>query len=156
MMRESWEAPKIAVQQFVSGEFAVNPCYTLYCEVAGNEGRYNQDTWFDKEKTSSIFEQELVLGDDNNYYWGDLKVTPDKQLHGRPCAEACSYDSENKIFYENGKRSEIGGVQISEKHHNTLTNWFFAVWGSIDINQTGNYTHYGWAVFDENYSTNHS
>lgn len=134
-MKKVYEHPKVIVQEFTPNEY-VAACYSLYCEVSGDNLSFTGDQWFNTDVT-----------------WGGKKVTADHQLHGKPCAEKSSYNQENGTFYENGKESKIDNVDIGSK---VDENKYYATWGSDDVNGTGYYKHYGWAVLDDVNRPNHS
>lgn len=134
-MKREYVTPVIVGEEFSANEY-VAACYSLYCEVAGDNLHYIGDTWFNKDVT-----------------WNEVKVICDRQLHGRPCAEKSSYNTETDTFYENGKASKIDSVQVSDTKGQY---GYYATWGSTDVNGTGYYKHYGWAVLDDANRPNHS
>ena len=140
-MKKTWQAPRILVQEFEANEY-VAACYSLYCKVAGDgEGKYNGDTYF----TDSVDS------------WGNLgRIRADGQLHGKPCASGSSYNADKGQFYENSKPvSFVDSVNLGNE---ASPGKWYATWGSTDggTAATGHYTHYGYAVLDDEGRPNHS
>lgn len=134
-MKKTYVIPKMECEEFTPNEY-VAACYSLYCEVSGEALQYTGDVWFNKDVT-----------------WNGNPVKHDGMLHGRPCAEKSSYNTSTGTFYENGKASEIDSVNVTDTKG---TYGYYATWGSNDINGTGHYRHYGWAVLDDENRPNHS
>ncbi|SCJ24163.1 Uncharacterised protein [uncultured Eubacterium sp.] len=134
-MKRRYERPSAYFETFAANEY-VAACYSLYCEVAGDNLKYTRDTYFNNDVT-----------------WDGKRVVHDGLLHGRPCAEKSSYNDTTKTFMENKKASKIDSIEILSPAGNGR---YYAVWGSDDVNKTGYYKHYGWAVLDDKNRPNHS
>lgn len=137
-MKKTWQAPRILVQEFEANEY-VAACYSLYCMVAGNGEKWTGNKTFDRDVT-----------------WDGKVVRCDGQLHGQPCADGSSYNEETGQFYENSKPvSFVDNVNLGSQE--SPGKWY-ATWGSTDGSSahTGHYTHYGYAVLDDDNRPNHS
>lgn len=136
----TWIKPSAIEEYFASNQNianSVNACYSLYCKVAGDgKGNYIRDTKFEGA----------------SFKWGTELVTPDKLLHGRPCACGSSYDQKTKKFYETGKQVSATDIKISEIYEQSVQG-YEATWKSTDGNT---YQHYGYAINDQPNKPNHS
>ena len=137
-MKKTWQAPRILVQEFEANEY-VAACYSLFCMVAGNGEKWTGDQKFDRDVT-----------------WDGNVVQHDGKLHGQPCADGSSYNDKTKQFYENSKPvSFVDSVNLGSQ---ASPGKWYATWGSTDGSSaaTGHYTHYGYAVLDDDNRPNHS
>lgn len=104
----TWIRPSAIEKYFASNQNianSVNACYSLYCKVARNgKGTYYQDTTFEERK----------------FNWDTIEVTPDKLLHGRPCACGSNYDKNTDKFYETGKQISTSDIKISDKYQQSV------------------------------------
>ena len=103
------------------------------------------------------------------YTFAEFVITPDKvgvlqtmpddfvafgdDVNTRTYVDKNVYNTETDTFYENGKASKIDSVQVSDTKGQY---GYYATWGSTDVNGTGYYKHYGWAVLDDANRPNHS
>ena len=85
--------------------------------------------------------------------WGGFTYTSDGKPHGKPCALGTSYNADKGEFYEYGKLSSASNIQIDDKVQSDGSQC--AIWTSHDVNGTGDYNHYGYAVPVDN-RPNHS
>ena len=85
--------------------------------------------------------------------WHGLNTPLDGQLHGAPCANGSSLNTDTGIYYEFHKESAVGKITLGGDAGNGR---YYAVWNSNDVNGTGNYNHYGYAVLDDANRPNHS
>lgn len=136
----TWVRPMAVEENYTANQTvadSVNPCYTLYCMVAGDgKGEFREDTTF---------------GRDVN--WMGTTVKHDGKLHGEPCAKGSSMNSKTGQYYEYHKASATGTINVGAS---VGSNRYYATWTSKDVNGTGTYQHYGYAVLDGNYGPNHS
>ena len=66
-----------------------------------------------------------------------------------------SYNADKEEFYEYGKLSSASNIQINNDE--VLSDGRrYAIWTSRDVNGTGDYNHYGYAMLDEPNRPNHS
>lgn len=111
--------PSVSEENFASTQNitnSVNACYSLYCKVARDgKGTYYKDTTFKGKK----------------FNWATIEVTPDKLLHGKPCACGLSYDQKTKKFYETGKQVSATNIKISEIYDSDVPG-YQATWKSTD------------------------
>lgn len=142
-MKKTWQAPRILVQEFEANEY-VAACYSLFCMISG-DGKGNATCG--------------AAGAVDNYKgfqrpWGGFTYTSDGKPHGKPCALGTSYDEGSGNFYESGKLSSASSIQINNDE--VLPDGSqYAIWTSHDVNGTGDYNHYGYAVPVDN-RPNHS
>ena len=136
----TWIKPSAIEEYFASNQNianSVNACYSLYCKVARDgKGTYYKDTTFKGKK----------------FNWATIEVTPDKLLHGKPCACGSSYDQKTKKFYKTGKQVSDTDIKISEIYDSDVPG-YQATWKSTDGNT---YQHYGYAINDQPNKPNHS
>lgn len=139
-MKKTWQAPRILVQEFEANEY-VAACYDMFCAISGNGyGEYKGDATFGEDQS-----------------WGGIWVVHDGQLHGKPCAEGSSYDDVNHNFYEKNKPgSKVDPDSVNISGTPGPKGGFYATWISNDVNGTGHYTHYGFAVPSDANRPNHS
>ena len=83
----------------------------------------------------------------------DLSTPLDGQLHGAPCANGSSLNTATGVYYEYHKASAVGNITLGADAGNGRQ---YAVWTSEDVNGTGHYSHYGYAVLDDANHPNHS
>lgn len=145
-MKKRWEEPKILIQQFMANEY-VATCYSLYCEVSGDGNAFTGNTWHDLQKNHP------GQSCDNTTSWNGLTTSLDGLLHGAPCANGSSLNKTTGVIYEYHKESAVGDIELGTTVPGT-TNKQYAVWTSKDVNGTGIYHHYGYAVADSR--PNHS
>lgn len=104
----TWIKPSASEENFASTQNitnSVNACYSLYYKVARDgKGTYYKDTTFKGKKIN----------------WATIEVTPDKLLHGRPCACGSSYDQKTKKFYDTGKQVSATDIKISEIYEQSV------------------------------------
>ena len=136
---KTWVGPTVKENNFlVDQNVAISGCYTLYCIVAGDgKGGFNGTTNFGHDA-----------------YFAGTKIGHDGQDHGEPCAKGSSLDTKTGNYYEYNKKSGLGkiniiGSQLSDGRYQ-------AEWTSTDINGTGKYQHYGYAINDQPNKPNHS
>lgn len=144
-MKKRWESPQMLVQKFEANEY-VAACYSLYCLVSGDGERFTGNTWHDWRSHGG--EQH-----DNTTVWNRLSTPLDGQLHGAPCANGSSLNTETGVYYEYHKASAVGNITLGDDAGNGRQ---YAVWTSEDVNGTGHYSHYGYAVLDDANRPNHS
>lgn len=142
-MKKNWQAPRIQVQEFEANEY-VAACYSLYCAISG-DGKGNVTCG--------------AAGAIDNYEgftrpWGGFTYTSDGKPHGKPCALGTSYNADKGEFYEYGKLSNASDIHISNEVQSDGSQC--AIWTSHDVNGTGDYNHYGYAVLDDGNRPNHS
>ena len=141
-MKKTWQAPRILVQEFEANEY-VAACYSMYCAISG-DGKGGVTCG--------------AAGAIDNYEgytreWGGFTYTSDGKPHGKPCALGTSYNADKGEFYEYGKLSSASNIQIDDKVQSDGSQC--AIWTSHDVNGTGDYNHYGYAVPVDN-RPNHS
>lgn len=137
----TWVSPKAVEENFTSNQNVANSisgCFTVYCKVAGDgKGKFYGNQWFNRNAT---------------FYGTTIKA--DGQLHGEPCARGSSLDTKTNTYYEYHKKSGAGSIKAVGP---TESNGYIpATWTSTDINGTGEYTHYGYAINDQPNKPNHS
>lgn len=142
-MKKTWQAPRIQVQEFETNEY-VAACYSLYCAISGDgkggvtcgaAGKIDEYKGFKRQ-------------------WGGFSYTSDGKPHGEPCALGTSYNVDKEEFYEYGKLSNASNIQINDTALPDGSK--YAIWTSHDVNGTGYYNHYGYAVLDDAHRPNHS
>ena len=141
-MKKTWQAPRILVQEFETNEY-VAACYSLYCKISG-DGK------------GGVICGDAGITDEYpvTRTWGGFTYTSDGKPHGKPCALGTSYDEGSGNFYESGKLSSASNIQINNDE--VLPDGSqYAIWTSHDVNGTGDYNHYGYAVPVDN-RPNHS
>lgn len=90
---------------------------------------------------------------DDTTSWYGLTTELDGRIHGAPCANGSSLNDETGVIYEYHKNTAVGNITLGVDVPGT-TNKQYAVWTSTDVNGTGVYKHYGYAVADSR--PNHS
>ena len=136
-MKKEYVKPILIGEKFGANEY-IAVCYSLYCEVAGDNCKFTRNTYFNRDVR-----------------WDNKTVQADGQLHGQPCADGSSWNEETNTFFENGKNSPVSGVNIGSPVQDENDEWY-ATWYSEDINGTGTYRHYGYAKLDMPNKPNHS
>lgn len=136
-----WVSPKAVEENFTSNQNVANSisgCYSVYCKISGNgAGAYTGKQNFDSDV----------------YFYGKT-ITHDGKDHGEPCARGSSLDTKTKNYYEYNKKSGLGEIEVLGSQE---SNGYIPVtWTSTDINGTGKYTHYGYAINDQPNKPNHS
>lgn len=142
-MRE-YVRPMMMSEAFAPNEY-IATCYSLYCLVSGDGNRFTGNKWHDNLRNHK------GQASDNTTEWHGLSTPLDGQLHGAPCANGSSLNTESGIYYENHKESAVGNITLGSYASDGRQ---YAVWTSEDVNGTGHYSHYGYAVYDSN--PNHS
>lgn len=145
-MKKRWESPQMLVQKFEANEY-VAACYSLYCLVSGDGTHFTGNAWHDNRGSHG---REAC---DNTTLWQGLSTPLDGQLHGAPCANGSSLNTDTGIYYEYHKASAVGDIKLGADAGNGRQ---YAVWTSEDVNGTGHYSHYGYAVLDDANRPNHS
>lgn len=145
-MKKKYEAPIAYIESFMPNEY-VAACYSLYCLVSGDGNRFTGNTWHD---VRGSHEREAC---DSTTTWHGLSTPLDGQLHGAPCANGSSLNTATGIYYEYHKESAVGNITLGADAGNGRQ---YAVWTSEDVNGTGHYSHYGYAVLDDQNRPNHS
>ena len=145
-MKKKWNEPKVLIQNFEPNEY-VAACYSLYCLVSGDGDHFTGNTWHDRKWSHG---RETC---DDTTNWAGLSTPLDGQLHGSPCANGSSLNTATGIYYEYHKASAVGNITLGADAGNGRQ---YAVWTSEDVNGTGHYSHYGYAVLDDANSPNHS
>lgn len=145
-MKKRWESPQMLVQKFEANEY-VAACYSLYCLVSGDGNRFTGNVWHDKRRSHG---KEAC---NDTTLWQGLSTPLDGQLHGAPCANGSSLNTDTDIYYEYHKASAVGNITLGADAGNGRQ---YAVWTSEDVNGTGHYSHYGYAVLDDANRPNHS
>ena len=140
-MKKTWQAPRIQVQEFETNEY-VAACYSLYCAISG-DGK------------GGVICGDAGITDEYpvTRTWGGFTYTSDGKPHGKPCALGTSYNVDKEEFYEYGKLSNASNIQINDTALPDGSQ--YAIWTSHDVNGTGDYNHYGYAVPVDN-RPNHS
>ena len=146
MGRKVWRRPLTRVQQFEANEY-VAACYSLYCLVSGDGTHFTGDAWHDEYRSHGRDECDYTT------LWHGLYTPLDGQLHGRPCANGSSLNTDTGIYYEYHKASAVGNITLGDDAGRGRQ---YAVWTSEDVNGTGHYSHYGYAVLDDANRPNHS
>lgn len=138
---KTWVSPKAVEENFTSNQNVANSisgCFSVYCMVSGN-GKGNF-------KGNSFFNQDT-------YFYGK-KIEADRLEHGEPCARGSSLDTKTNSYYEYNKKSGLGKIEALGPQESN--GYIPATWTSSDINGTGKYTHYGYAINDQPNKPNHS
>lgn len=135
----TWVSPKAVEENFTSNQnVAISGCYTVYCMISGDgKGKYNGIKNFSSDVT--FYNQE---------------IKHDGQNHGKPCALGSSLDTKTNTYYEYNKKSGLG--IITELGPQESNGYIPVTWHSTDIQGTGEYTHYGYAINDQPNKPNHS
>ena len=142
-MKKTWQAPRILVQEFEANEY-VAACYSLFCMISG-DGKGNANCG----AAGVVDEYEGFQRP-----WGGFTYTSDGKPHGEPCALGTSYNQDKGDFYEYGKLSNASDIMISNEVQSDGSRC--AIWTSHDVNGSGDYNHYGYAVLDDKNRPNHS
>lgn len=145
-MKKKYEVPIVYIESFTPNEY-VAACYSLYCLVSGDGNRFTGNTWHDRQGSHG---REAC---DNRTNWHGLSTPLDGQLHGAPCANGSSLNTATDTYYEYHKASAVGNITLGADAGNGRQ---YAVWTSEDVNGTGHYSHYGYAVLDDQNRPNHS
>ena len=146
MSRKVWKQPVATIQKFAPNEY-VAACYSLYCLVSGDGNRFTGNTWHDGHGAHG---REAY---NDTTIWHGLSTPLDGQLHGAPCANGSSLNTATSTYYEYHKASAVGNITLGADAGNGRQ---YAVWTSEDVNGTGHYSHYGYAVLDDKDHPNHS
>lgn len=136
-----WVSPKAVEENFTSNQnvaYSISGCYTVYCMISGDgKGKFTGVKRFDR----------------NVEFYGQ-KITCDGQDHGKPCALGSSLDTKTNTYYEYNKKSGAGNIDAVGPQESN--GYIPATWTSTDIQGTGDYTHYGYAINDQPNKPNHS
>lgn len=164
MMRESWEMPKIAVQQFVAGEYAATICVEVRCLVhekktfdplnLGNGGKNMWSSWVDSSDRGNRYENNQ--DDDNDYV----------DEHGGSCASS----GNNYLFikddgslgiweYSHEQKKDLSGVvtyskDLDKDTHPGLGDGDLIAW--ITYNASAYWKHWGYLGNQDDTRPNHS
>lgn len=145
-MKKKYEAPIVYIESFTPNEY-VAACYSLYCLVSGDGSHFTENAWHDRQGSHR---REAC---DDTTTWQGLNTPWDGQLHGAPCANGSSLNTATDTYYEYHKASAVGNITLGADAGNGRQ---YAVWTSEDVNGTGHYSHYGYAVLDDQNRPNHS
>lgn len=136
-----WVSPKAVEENFTSNQNVANSisgCFSVYCMISGDgKGKFNEKKYFNR----------------NAQFYGNTIYADGKQ-HGEPCARGSSLDTKTNNYYEYNKKSGLG--EIDSLGPQESNGYIPVTWTSTDIDGTGEYTHYGYAINDQPNKPNHS
>lgn len=135
-MKKEYTTPIIMIEEFAADEH-ISACYSLFCEISGDGTSFTGNAY-----------------NNNVTNWYGLSTKYDGLLHGEPCANGSSLNTETNTYYEYHKKSAIGDIELGA--YDSEKGRYVAVWTSKDINGSGTYYHHGYAVLADANRPNHS
>lgn len=160
-MRESWEAPRIAVQQFIAGEYASTSCIEVRCRVnekqtfdplnLGNNGAAMWSKWVGTSAQGTRTENDM---DHDGSYLDE---------HGG----SCSHENNNYLSvngeqlgiweYSAEQQKDLSGVVTywhDANKNNSYDKGDLIAW--VTYNASAFWRHWGWLGNQDDNRPNHS